>query len=145
MLNGVMRKAVPQGLAILCCGWFLGSELRKLSKSEIIVFLRITTVTLEPESKVRNMRTATRGNGWRPRGGSSLAERRARPKRWRDVVSRRAESIKISGGAKRRAWPRRLLVTTLGREKGRARRDPRDRTLTCGRTPRHDGGCQQTP
>ena len=37
----------------------LGSELRKLSKSEIIVFLRITIVTLEPESKVRKTRTPT--------------------------------------------------------------------------------------
>ena len=71
----------------------LGSELRKISKSDIVVFLRIAIVTLEPESKVRNMRTATRGNGWRPRGGSSLAERRVRPG---------SDGLTLPAGAQRR-------------------------------------------
>ena len=81
-----------QAVAATGVAWSLGSELRKFSTSEIIVLLRITIVTLEPENKVRKTSKATRGNGWRPKGGSSLAERRARP----------SDGVTLPAGAQRR-------------------------------------------
>ena len=105
--------------------FLLGSELRKLSKSEIIVFLRITIVTLEPESKVRNTRTPTRGNGWRPRGGSSLAGRRARP----------SDGVTLSAGAQRRQGLRWSETTRMAPKTSCHDQEPRERP----RAPRPTG------
>ena len=104
----------------------LGPELRKISKFEIIVLLRIAIVTLEPESKVRNMRTATRGNGWRPRGGGSLAERRARPG---------SDGLTLSAGAQRRQNLRWSETTRMAPKASCHDLEPRERP----RAPRPTG------
>ena len=91
------------------CYPLLGSELRKLST----------------ESKVRNTRTPTRGNGWRPRGGSSLAGRRARP----------SDGVTLSAGAQRRHDLRWSETTRMAPKTSCHDQEPRERP----RAPRPTG------